>query len=164
MKKSLRERSPLVYVLVALIPYSKPNLLLAYKPSQFFRELEKISRYKQSTLRKAYDRGVSRGLIERLSRAPKLTPLGQRKIALYVATRLGKNASLMVIFDIPEARADDRRYLRTLLRQLDFEQAQKSVWISRYDFRDVLVQAVKELDLDGCVEIHESARTYPRLS
>jgi DNA-binding transcriptional regulator PaaX len=164
VKKPLRERSPLVYVLVALIPYSKPNLLLAYKPSQFFRELEKISRYKQSVLKKAYNRGVGRGLINQRSSVPKLTSLGQQKIAPFTATKLGKNASLMVIFDIPEDRASARRHLRTLLRQWNFEPVQKSVWISNYDFRDVLVKAVEELDLGGCVEIHESARIYPKRS
>lgn len=162
MKKPLRERSPLIYVLVALIPYSRPNLLLAYKPSQFFRELEKISRYKQSTLRKAYDRGIKSGLIDRQPKAPGLTSLGKQRVAPYVATKLGKNAILMVIFDVPESRANARRSLRTLLYQWNFEQVQKSVWVSSYDFREALVKAVHELDLAGCVEIHESARIYPR--
>jgi DNA-binding transcriptional regulator PaaX len=161
MKKPLRERSALIYVLVALIPYSKPNLLLTYKPGLFFRELEKISRYKQSTLRKAYNRGIKSGLIERQSSIPRLTLLGKQKVMPYVATKLGKKASLMVIFDIPEIRADARRSLRILLRQWNFKQVQKSVWVSNYDFRDALAKAVEELDLAGCVEIHESIRIYP---
>lgn len=162
MKKPLRERSPLIYVLVALIPYSRPNLLLAYKPSQFFRELEKISVYKQSALRKAYDRGVKRRLIDGKSKIPVLTSLGKQKVAPFVATKLDKNASLMVIFDVPETRASARRSLRVLLRHWNFNQVQKSVWVSNYDFREVLVKAIEELDLAGCVEIHESSRLYPR--
>lgn len=162
MKKPLRERSALVYVLVALIPYSKPNLLLAYKPSLFFRELEKISRYKQSVLRNAYYRGLKNGMINDQSGRPALTYLGKRKVAPFVATQLGLNASLMVIFDVPEKRAADRRSFRLLLQQWQFEQVQKSVWVSSYDFRESLVEAVEELKLTGCVEIHENARLFPK--
>ncbi len=63
-KRSLSRRSPLVYVLVALVPYTQPNLLLAFKPGLFFIELEKVSRYKQATLKAAYWRAQRQGLIE----------------------------------------------------------------------------------------------------
>ena len=162
MGKPLRERSALIYVLVALIPYSKPNLLLAYKPNLFFRELEKISQYKIAILRNAYYRGINKGLINSEVNGPRLTTLGRRRVAPFVASKLTGNASLMVIFDIPEARAADRRSLRTLLRQWRFQQVQKSVWVSSYDFRKFLVEVIEELKLDNHVEIHENARLFPK--
>lgn len=162
MGRPLRERSALVYVLVALIPYSKPNLLLTYKPSLFFRKLEKKSPYKSSVLRNAYYRGVDSGLISQGSDIPRLTDLGKRKIAPFVASRLGNNASLMVIFDIPEARAADRRVLRTILKQWQFRQVQKSVWVSSYDFREPLIEAITQLRLAEHVQIHENSRIFPK--
>lgn len=164
MEKPLRERSALVYVLVALIPYSKPNLLLTYKPGLFFRELEKISRYKKATLEKAYYRGLQKKLIEHENKIPRLTSLGQRKIAPFMASQLDGNVELMVIFDIPEDRAQDRRILRSLLRAWDFKPVQKSVWTTKFDYRKVLIEAINELDLEGFVEIHESARLHPKFS
>lgn len=162
MKKPLRERSSLVYVLVALIPYSKPNLLLSYKPGLFFRELEKVSHYKRSTLQKAYYRGINSGLISNQDNGPRLTALGKRKVAPFVASKLGSNASLMVIFDIPEKRAADRRILRALLRQWNFKQVQKSVWVSGYDFREPLIEAITQLKLAEHVQIHENALLFPK--
>lgn len=64
----------------------------------------------------------------------------------------------MVIFDIPEYSALLRRRLRRLLKVLRFIQVQKSVWITEYDHRDVLGQAVKEMDLADYVEIYECAK------
>ncbi|MEX2006762.1 MAG: hypothetical protein WD877_01100 [Candidatus Saccharimonadales bacterium] len=159
-KRLLRERSPLVYVLIALIPYSKPNMLLSFKPRMFYQELEKISKYKQSTLKKAYYRGVKSGLIEQLDK-PRLSKSGQRKIVPFTASTLGNRASLMVIFDVPETRAAARRSFRTLLRQWGFRQVQKSVWISGYDLRSELIDIIDELNLRDCVEVHESVRLYP---
>ena len=162
LKKPLRERSPLAYVLIALIPYSKPNMLLSFKPGQFFNELEKVSRYKRSTLKKAYDRGMAGRMIDHSSKVPHLTKLGAKKVAPYVTARLEKQARLMVIFDVPETKANHRRELRMLLRELKFSQVQKSVWVTDFDYREVMIEAIKELGLIGCVEVYEAARLYPK--
>ena len=80
----------------------------------------------------------------------------------FVATKLAKNVQLMVIFDIPEDDARVRRRLRLLLNEWQFTQVQKSVWVSDFDYETVLVQAVKELGLEKCVQIFECARMYPK--
>lgn len=41
----------------------------------------------------------------------------------------------VVIFDIPEKRADARRYLRNYLKTLGFGKVQRSTWITPYDFQ-----------------------------
>jgi CRISPR-associated endonuclease Cas2 len=72
-----------------------------------------------------------------------------------VAERLGSHGKLMVIFDVSERTHRKRDRLRCLLRNLDFQQVQKSVWITEYDHRDVLVQAIKELELANQVLLYE---------
>lgn len=49
-----------------------------------------------------------------------------------------------------------------LLRNWDFEQTQKSVWITEYDFTEVIKDVVAELGLEGCVELYECALLYPQ--
>lgn len=159
-KKPLRQRSAFVYVLVALIPYSKPNLMLTYKSSRFYHELSKISGYKKSTLQHAYKHGVTNGHIDK--KLPRLTKLGQRKIAPFVAKNLEKSAKLMVVFDIPESASKKRQNFRNLLKQWQFEQVQKSVWTSDKDYHLLIEEVVQELDLTGFVEVYESARLFPK--
>lgn len=162
MKKLLRERSALVYVLIALIPYSKPNLLLAYKPGLFFKELEKISRYKQTTLKAAYWRAQRDGLIDARSNLPMITAKGHRKITPFVAERLKNHARLMVIFDIPENQKTKRQKFRQILKQWQFRKVQKSVWLTGKDYREELIDVVKELRLHDYVELYECAKHFPK--
>ena len=161
-KKPLRERSALVYVLIALIPYSKPNLLLSYKPGLFYQELERISRYKEKTLKAAYERAQQQGLIERQENLVRLTAKGRRKIAPFVAENLGGSAYPMVIFDIPEDKINTRRKFRSVLIEWNFRQIQKSVWMTGKDLRDEVVEVVKEMNLGEYVQIYESARLFPK--
>lgn len=162
LKKPLRERSALVYVLIALIPYSKPNLLLAYKPGLFFRELEKVSKYKESTLRAAYSRAYQQKLIERNDNLAQLTTKGRLKIAGFVAEKLEGNAQLMIIFDIPEDQSSKRQKLRKIFKEWQIVQIQKSVWVTGKDYREELKNLVAEMDLYGYVELYECARLFPR--
>jgi len=161
MKKPLRERSPLVYVLVALIPYSKPNMLLAYKPNQFFNELEKISRYKQSTLKAAYRRAQEQGLIQQRKNLIALTAKGKQKVAPFVAKDL-KGAHLMVIFDIPEDLRSKRRQLRHTLQSWGFKKIQQSAWMTTRDYREELKDLISELDINKYVEYYECVRQFPK--
>lgn len=162
MKRLLRERSPLVYVLVGLIPYSKPNLLLVYKPSQFFRELEKISKYKQNTLRSAFWRAQRQGLIEKKSDLINLTAKGRLKVAPFMAEKLSAGSQLMVVFDVPEDQSSKRQKLRQVLKEWKFKQIQKSVWSTNKDYRNELVELIRQLNLIGYVELYESSRLYPK--
>lgn len=162
MKRPLRERSALVYVLIALIPYSKPNLLLAYKPALFFRELEKISKFKEKTLRAAYARVQRQGLIEEQKNLIRLTAKGKHKVMPFVAKNLDGLAYLMVIFDIPEDKINTRRKFRLILIGWNFRQVQKSVWMTGKDLRNEVVDVVKEMDLGEYVQIYESARLFPK--
>ncbi|PJE65287.1 hypothetical protein COU91_02475 [Candidatus Saccharibacteria bacterium CG10_big_fil_rev_8_21_14_0_10_47_8] len=156
-----KKHSALTQVLLALIPYSRQNLLLSFSPNKFFNELEKTSGCRTETLKAAYKRGEHRGLIDKKAKAPKLTKLGFRKVLPFVATRLSGQVTLMVIFDVPEKHSGKRQQLRRLLKDWEFRQVQKSVWSTNLDYRQELVEVISELELGGFVEIYESARLFP---
>lgn len=159
--KRRTKKSALVFVLKGLIPYSRENLMLAYKPNMFFNELGKISGYRQETLKNAYWRAKKEGLVEERSNISSLTNKGLKEVRPFTAKSLGKKARLIIMFDIPEKQAAKRQYLRDMLKSLEFKQVQKSVWATNLDHKSLLIEAIAELKLEGCVEIHESIRLFP---
>jgi len=160
--RSRPPQSVLTTILKALIPYSRENLMLSFSPNRFFNELEKTSSYRQSTLKNAYWRAHRQGLIEETEKTAKLTAKGLEEMRPFMAESLGKDARLMIIFDIPEIESAKRRRLRDLLKLWGFKQIQKSVWSTDSDFRDLLTETVTELKLGGYVEVYESNRLLPR--
>lgn len=157
MDKKLPE-STLQYLLLALVPYSRPNLKLVFKPSLFFQDLDKIEKIKMANAKNAYYRAIRIGLIEiDESGIPRLTSKGRLKVQPFIAEKLSKNANLMIIFDIPEEESWKRRYLRLLLKELRFRQVQKSVWLSEYDHRELLVAEVEQNCLQDYVKMYEAA-------
>ena len=145
---------------MSLIPYSDPNLKLAFHPNQFFNDLEKLDviTAKRKSLKTNYYRAIKRGLIEISEEgSPRLTEKGLRKVKPYQPQKL-KGSTLMVIFDIPENERHKRQRLRTLLKELSFRQIQKSVWESRYDHRQYLRAEIAEMHLQEYVKVYESAQ------
>lgn len=141
----------------ALIPYTESNLLLTFKPAKFFNELDKRDRRGINTYRTAFSRAKKQGLIRVSSKGiPRLTPEGLAKIQPYTAKTLGKNARLLVIFDIPEDERYKRTQLRLLLNELSFKQIQKSVWASDKDHKKLLQGAIKEYELKNYVKVMEA--------
>lgn len=155
---STKTKSPLLYVLLGLVPYTKQNLLLSFQPNQFFNELEKTSKYSKEVLRKAYYRAEHRGLVKITDVTIELSLPARQQIQPFVAQKLGNNARLMVIFDIPEERAQLRRQLRAVLRQLDFQQVQQSVWVSDYDHKDLLLEIIEDIQAGEWIQLYEAAR------
>ena len=80
----------------------------------------------------------------------------------FVAKHLGDKAILMVIFDIPEAESGKRRIFRALLNKLEFSQVQKSVWSTNMDYREILQEAITEIELDKYVQLFEAAELSKR--
>lgn len=146
------------FVLEAFVPYTKSNLLLSFKPSLFFNELERKSGKKRRSLESAYYRLIKKGLIELDDkRVPRLTPKGQRKTKSYEPERLKFGAHLIVIFDIPEDERRKRRRLRLLLQELSFRKVQQSVWETEYDHREYLRAEIAEMHLQEYVRVYEAA-------
>ena len=154
-----RRESAITFILKGLIPYTEPNLMLAFKPSLFFAELEKISRYKRRALEVAMYEARRQKLIEKKieqhQNIIRLTELGQKTLRPFVAEQLGDNAKLMIIFDIPEDMAPTRARLRRVLRSWDFEVIQKSVWLTTYDHRQSVNELIEELEIESYVQLFE---------
>ncbi len=53
----------------------------------------------------------------------------------------------LLIFDVPEEKKKTRDYLRNCLKQLDFYQLQKSVWVTPYPVPDFLDDIIKDAGL-----------------
>lgn len=145
------------YILNALIPYTEPNLKLVFVPKYFFRDLAKLDKHKQLSLKNAYYNCIRQGYIEldEITRQPIITEHGLSKIKEYKPVLL-TNSEVLVIFDIPEDERWKRRQFRTLLVQLKFSQVQKSVWTSKYDSRQYLKLELKRQNLSKYVKIFEA--------
>ncbi|MEX0881478.1 MAG: hypothetical protein WDZ34_01180 [Candidatus Saccharimonadales bacterium] len=152
-----REKSALIFILKGLIPYSKENVMLAFKPNQFFNELEKISRYKRRTLELAMREAERKKLIERNTKIVRLTEKGKSRVRPFVAEHLPNNGRLMVIFDIPEEIKVARARFRRALRAWQFEKVQQSVWVTSYDHRRSVNELVAEMGLEEFVQLYECA-------
>ncbi len=150
--------SALRYTLSALVPYTKANLDLVFRPGAFFDELEKIDKgvYSRAAISKAYYEAKRKQLIVIGSDGSlALSEKALESIRPFKPKKL-KGAHVMVIFDIPEQENRKRQWLRLLLRELKFVQIQKSVWTSEYDCFEVLSAGIIEQRLEDYVRIFEA--------
>lgn len=151
-------RSALRYVLEGLMPFTEANLKLVFRPKNFFDELDKIGdeRYKRETIRRAYYEARREQLIllDEYGRVV-LSERARRQIVPFKPKKL-KGASLLVIFDIPEADKRKREWFRLLLRELKFTQVQKSVWMSEYDCKKIISAGILEQKIEKYVRVFEA--------
>lgn len=57
----------------------------------------------------------------------------------------------VVIFDVPEKRAEARRYLRYYLKALGFGKVQRSTWITPYNFEKLIDYFSLKMKISECV-------------
>ena len=158
-QQGILPQTALRYVLESMIPYTKANIQLITRPNAFFDELERRDRrplYSRSSLRQAYYEAKRKGLIV-VDEAGKfsLSAEAERSLKVFKPLKL-KGALVMVIFDIPELEKRKRQWFRTLLRELKFEQVQKSVWMSEYNCFEVLSAGIIEQRLETYVRVFEA--------
>ncbi len=160
----IRPSESTVFILKALIPYSQPGLKLAFKPAEFFNELERIDGRKKrkkhfknrASMRTRLHQIQARGMIEFDEHGqPRLTQKAYRSLEIFEPKKL-KGAVLLVAFDVPEIERQKRGELRAWLRALRFKKVQQSVWQSRYDGRRILLQEIQRMGLKNCVSIYEA--------
>lgn len=157
----MKYRSTTHYVIASLVPYTEANLKLAFKPNLFFIDLDRLSRqkYSKGAVRNAYYRVVKDGFVELdEQKIPRLTQKGEQSLQRYQPKKLGSDASILLIFDIPETDRAVRNKLRATLRELKFTPVQQSVWRTEYDVLDYLKAAIDEYKLEAYVQIYESVR------
>lgn len=144
---------------MSLIPYSKTNVKLVFKPSSFFSELEAKNKVKERTLRSAYYRAIKSGLVSiDDANIPRLTDKGLQMAKPYRPTKLGNDAFLLISFDIPESERFKRVHLRLLLKELSCTKIQQSLWATRYDHRQYILAEIREYGLEEYVNIYESVK------
>lgn len=160
--KELEEnyRSPTHYILESLLPYGEANLNLVFKPSRFFADLKKLDHIaaQHTSLRPTYYRAIKTGLISIDSTGiPRLTEKGRAKLQKFQPSKLGGDAKILLVFDIPEAERTKRNKLRTILRELKFEPIQKSVWQTEYNVLGYLRGEIIRNQLEDYTNIYESS-------
>jgi len=144
-----------ISVLKALLPYSRENLALSFKPRGFFNQLERQEQMLESTARSAYYRLIRQGFVDlNEDNRPILTTKAMRQLAPYTAAKL-PNSQLMVIFDIAECERWKRSHLRGALKEFHFMQIQKSVWATSLDCRKYIEAEVDHLQLQNEVKLFE---------
>lgn len=147
-----RKNSSLTYILESLIPFTEANLNMTFRPNAFFNELDKRDHYSRSTLKQSFYKARATGLITFSDGRIQLSEKARALVAKIDAEVLKNDTVFMVIFDIPEDLSVKRRQLRSLLKELAFTQAQKSVWISRNDHRKIVLDLIDELDMHPYVK------------
>jgi DNA-binding transcriptional regulator PaaX len=157
MVKNGKKMSTKKFLLLAIVPYSQPGLMLAYKPSLFFNELERLSGTSSATFRVAFSRAKQSGLITQNNNNISLSLRARQIVQPFVAQKLPRGV-LVVMFDIPEDLANKRQQLRLLLKELRFKQIQKSVWSSDMDYREIMIDTIDGLSIQDYVMLYEAAR------
>ncbi len=158
MREIHKNKSITKELLLALIPYTQQNILLVFKPNQFFNELERSTGYPKHRLKIAYNHAKRYQVITIDDNHIKLSLKGRQIVQPFIAERLSNDAKLMVIFDIPEEHADRRRRFRYLLRQLEFKQIQQSVWMSDKDHRAIVFESIIDIEINQWVQLYEASR------
>lgn len=159
MNKVKREKhkSVTTELLLALVPYTRQNLMLTYSPNRFFNELDRIGMYSGDSYKQAYYRAKKNKLITVDEGRVSLSNRAKRTILPYTASKLLGNVRLMVIFDIPEEHSHIRRQFRSVLRDLQFDQIQQSVWMTDKDYTKELQEIISDLGARDWIKMFESA-------
>lgn len=73
-----------------------------------------------------------------------------------------KNApkNLLVIFDVPESKQNERKWLRKHLIKFDYFMIQKSVWVGPSPLPPKFVSYLKEIKLDICIKTFKLSNPY----
>jgi len=75
----------------------------------------------------------------------------------YHKEKTGK--AIIIIFDIPENKRKKRDWIREVLKNMDFEMVQKSVWIGKVKIPKEFLDDLKMLELLDFVKIFEVSKT-----
>ncbi len=67
--------------------------------------------------------------------------------------KLKNKQYVIVIFDIPEKYRKGRDSLRYFLKDIGFEQLQESVWITRYDVSQEIIEYINNCDISPWVNV-----------
>ena len=89
-----------------------------------------------------------------------LTAVGKKKLSILSEERFPYEKEVsqivtVVAFDIPESKRRDRDWVRDVLRFLDFEMLQRSIWIGKVKVPEGFLRDLRKREILDCVEIFE---------
>lgn len=116
--------------------------------------------YHTNSFYKAMARLEKKGLIKKRRKEKKiylqLTEKGKKAVRDHRkagghSRRIWDDKWRVVIFDVPEKRAQARRYLRNYLKSLGFAKVQRSIWITPYDFGKLINHFSLKMKIFDCI-------------
>ena len=126
------------------------------------------NRYKKESRYSTLSRLRKKGLIENIEGKYKLTTKGKeyfsnrkkllKKFQSPFKPHSPKN--LLFMFDIHEARKNERFWLRSHLIDFGFFMLQKSVWIGPSPLPKNFIDYIKEINLSSCIKTFKLANPY----
>ncbi len=155
-------------IFIFTLPYGTtlPRSLRLLEKRNQEREVKKLNSQKREELKK--EKARFSDLIYKLKKDG-LVEVGQNKIfltkkgELYLKKEKGKpktrypvlagETTNLIVFDIPEEKRRKRQWLREVLKNLEYKQLQKSVWIGKNKFPEEFLRELSILNLHNCVEI-----------
>lgn len=133
--------------------------MLATQPNKFFNHLEYLDRLAErtgaskETVRVTISRAQRAGLLQSDNKG-RLSTTWRGKIKARITPTKKLRHYLVIIFDIPEkAHRQERDLLRKYLQANRCEMVQKSVWVTRYDIYEELLQAIGEMGIEEFVSV-----------
>ena len=116
--------------------------------------------YHTNSIYKAVARLEKLGLLNKQRKEKKiylqLTEKGKKAVRVHRkagghSRRIWDEKWRVVIFDVPEKRAQARRYLRNYLKSLGFGKVQRSIWITPYDFGKLINYFSLKMKISDCI-------------
>lgn len=122
---------------------------------------------KENSYRSTLSRLHKNGLISKKSENWILTNKGKeylntKKVLCKFDSNFKSNApkNLLLIFDVPESRKSERRWLRLHLKKFKYFMIQKSAWVGPSPLPREFVSYLKEIKLDSCIKRFRLASPY----
>ncbi len=116
----------------------------------------KNRKIKRETIRYSIKRLEKQGIIEVTDKNINLTKWGRRlfgkiKSKKKTLDKKWDKKYRLVIFDIPEKKKNIRHWLREELYLLNYVQLQKSVFIGKHPLPSDIINDIRQLDIEDCV-------------
>jgi len=144
------------------------NIKLNYKgvPVNFFG-VTRIWDENKNSYRSTLSRLHKKGLIDKKSGRWFITKYGEKyfednkKLLTFNSPfRTSSPRNLLLMFDIPESRQGERKWLRQHLVKFNYQMIQKSVWVGPSPLPKEFISYLKEIDLDSCIKTFKLAKPY----
>lgn len=122
--------------------------------------------------RKSFDGTIYRlkknGYVEIKRNKLTLSKLGKeyyenkRKLSQKFASPFALNTSknLLLMFDIPESKRAERRWLVWHLKEFQYFMIQKSVWVGPRPLPKKFIEHLKSMNLNSCIKTFKLAKSY----